>query len=64
MSTTEKLALSVAEAAELLGVSRPLMYEIVRREDFTAAFKVGTRTLISRSGLEAWIEAQAGRMGA
>lgn len=64
MSTTEKLALSVAEAAALLGVSRPKMYEVIRREDFTAAFKIGTRTLISRAGLEAWIEAQAGGRGA
>ena len=61
MSVSEKLALSVAEAAALLGVSRPTMYELTRREDFTAAFKLGKRTLISRSGLESWIEEQAGR---
>ncbi len=55
----EKIALSVTEAAELLGVSRPTMYQIVRRTDFNAAFKVGTRTLISRSGLEEWTKRQA-----
>ena len=64
MSANEKLALSITEAAALLGISKPKMYEIARREDFRAAFKVGTRTLISRSGLEEWVKAQAGRMEA
>ena len=59
---TDKIAISVSEAAELLGISKPKMYEIIRREDFKAAFQVGTRTLISRSKLESWVEMQAGGM--
>ena len=55
---TDRLALSVTEAAEALNVSRPTMYQLMRRADFPA-FRVGRRTLISRSGLERWIEAQA-----
>lgn len=55
----EKIALSVAEAASALGVSRPTMYEIIRRDDFDAAFKVGTRTLISKSRLEEWTQRKA-----
>ena len=55
---TDRLALSVTEAAEALNVSRPTVYQIMRRADFPA-FRVGRRTLISRSGLERWIEAQA-----
>ena len=58
MQTTEKLALDVSEAAALLGVSRPTMYEIMNRADFTAAFRIGTRRKISRAGLIAWIERQ------
>lgn len=54
----EKLALDVSEAAALLGVSRPVMYQIMGREDFTAAFRIGSRRKISRAGLVAWIEAQ------
>lgn len=55
---TDRLALSVTEAAEALNVSRPTVYQLMRRADFPA-FRVGRRTLISRSGLERWIEAQA-----
>lgn len=54
----EKLALSVAEMAAELGISRPKAYDIIHREDFNAAFKCGTRTLISRARLAAWIDKQ------
>lgn len=59
----EKLAVSPAEAAQLLGVSKPTVYQLLRRADFPAAFKIGTRTLISRSALEKWVEAQAATGG-
>ena len=55
---TEKLALSAAEAAQLIGVSKPTVYLLCKREDFPS-FYVGGRLLISRRGLEAWIEQQA-----
>ncbi len=55
----EPLAVSTAEAARLLGVSRPTVYQLINRADFPA-FKVGARTLISVAGLERWVEAQAG----
>lgn len=55
----DKIALSVTEAAELLGVSRPTMYQLTRQIGFPV-FKVGSRTLISRSGLEEWVRAQTG----
>lgn len=54
----EKLALSAAEAAALIGVSRPSVYLLCKREDFPS-FYVGGRLLISRRGLEAWVEQQA-----
>ena len=53
-----KLALSVSETANLLGVSRPTVYGLIHRGDFPA-FKVGSRTLISRAGLAAWVEKQS-----
>ena len=55
---TEKLALSAAEAAQLIGVSKPTVYLLCKRDDFPS-FYVGGRLLISRRGLEAWIEQQA-----
>lgn len=60
MGNAEKMALSVSETATLLGVSRPTVYQLMHREDFPA-FKVGTRTLISRAGLETWVDTQAAR---
>lgn len=62
MSATgkERLALSVTEAAALLGVSRPTVYELINREDFPS-FRIGTRRVISRAGLERWVEAQAAK---
>lgn len=58
MLADQKIALNVTEAAELLSVSRPTMYEIIRRDDFDAAFRIGSRTLIHREKLSAWAAAQ------
>ena len=60
MEVTEKLAISVNEAAALLGISRPTMYELIHREDFPS-FQIGRRTLISRVRLAEWVEAQASK---
>lgn len=61
--TTQKAALSVTEAAEMLGVTRQTVYtQLLHREDFPV-FKIGTRTLISAAGLERWIEEQSARGG-
>lgn len=54
----ERLAYSPAEAAEVLGVSRPTVYQLMHREDFPS-FKVGARTLISADGLREWVRQQA-----
>lgn len=62
--TMEPLAVSAAEAARLLGVSKPTIYQYVGRADFPS-FKLGTRTLISVDGLRAWVEKQSrGEAGA
>lgn len=54
----EPLAVSAAEAARLLSVSRPTLYQYIGRDDFPS-FKLGNRVLISVSGLQAWIDRQA-----
>ena len=53
-----KLAVSVAEMAEMLSISRPTAYEIIRRDDFSGAFKVGSRTLVSVASIQKWIDQQ------
>lgn len=57
MEKLEPLAVSAPEAARLLGVSKPTVYQMMNREDFPA-FKVGARTLISVEGLREWIRKQ------
>ena len=57
MDKLEPLAVSAPEAARLLGVSKPTVYQMMNREDFPA-FKVGARTLISVEGLREWISKQ------
>lgn len=56
----EPLAVSAAEAARLLGVSRPTIYQYIGRADFPS-FKLGNRTLIAVDGLRAWVRAQVER---
>lgn len=53
-----KMALSVAEVAALLGVSKPTVYNLMRTDGFPA-FKVGGRTLVSKAKLEEWISSRA-----
>ena len=57
MDHLEPLAVSAPEAARLLGVSKPTVYQLMNRADFPA-FKIGTRTLISVEGLREWTRKQ------
>lgn len=59
MQKNEKIALSVKDAAALIGVSKSKMYEIMRREDADFALRLGGRILISRPRLESWIDRMA-----
>ena len=40
IATTDKLTLSISETAAALGVSRPTVYNLIRREGFPA-FRIG-----------------------
>ncbi len=57
-TTPAKIAVNVSEAAELISVSRPTMYEILNRSDFTGTFRVGSKRLISVEALREWVEKQ------
>ena len=58
----KKLTLSISETAEVLGVSRPVVYQLTHRADFPA-FKIGSRTVVSVSKLREWVERQADHSG-
>lgn len=53
----EPLAVSPAECARLLSVSRPKVYDLINQGGFPS-FKLGSRTLISVEGLRAWVAMQ------
>jgi excisionase family DNA binding protein len=60
METTvklEKLTYSVDEAAEVLGVSRSKMYQIIKMDGFPV-LALGGRRLVSVKGLARWVEEQ------
>ncbi len=57
----EKLALSVDEMAQLLGISRPIAYKLIKQEGFPA-IKVGDRRiLIPVEALRAWLNNESGK---
>ncbi len=53
-------SMSVKEAAAIVGVSVPVMYEISHRDDFPACLTVGRKRVILRHKLFEWMERQAG----
>ena len=55
MSSTERPTLSVAETAELLGISRWLVQQAVR-DGSLPSLRVGRRILIPRARLQAWLD--------
>lgn len=54
----EKKTLSVAEAAEVVGVSTRYMYDLVKIKGFPT-IQIGRRLLVSAKGLELWLDEQA-----
>lgn len=61
MDIKQKLAYNVTEAALLLGVSRPKLYEMTNMEGFPCIRTGGERTriIIPAKPLEAWLEKMA-----
>ncbi|MBE6628979.1 MAG: helix-turn-helix domain-containing protein [Ruminococcaceae bacterium] len=59
----EKLTLSVDELAQELGISKPLAYELARREGFPAIRISERRIIIPVDALRSWLNANAGVFG-
>ena len=53
----DKLAYSITEAAQVLGVSRPTVYALIKQQGFPV-FQIGGRKLVSVEGLRDWIRSQ------
>lgn len=55
----KKLTINVAELAEVLGVSKPVAYELTRKNGFPAVRVSERRIIIPVDGLCRWLEAEA-----
>lgn len=56
-NTIAPLAVSAAEAARMLDISKPSLYKLMHQQGFPS-FKAGGRTLISVDGLRDWVRRQ------
>lgn len=57
MAETERLALRMNEAAEVLGISRSKAYELARRGEIPVV-RIGHSVRVPVNGLRRWLEAQ------
>lgn len=54
MENTQKLAVSVPEAAQMLGVSRQTAYALVNSSDF-GAVRIGRKIIVPIAAMERWL---------
>lgn len=58
---SEKLTVSVDEMASMLGISRPVAYELTKREGFPAVRISERRIIVPVEALKKWLNEQAAR---
>ncbi len=54
----KRLSVSAKEAAQMIGVSMPTMYELCHRADFPS-MTIGKKIIIPIEGLEQWLTEQS-----
>ena len=59
--TTNRMVFSVDEMARELGISRPVAYELIKKDGFPAVRISDRRIVIPADKLRAWLNAQAER---
>lgn len=52
---SESANMGVKEMAQYLGIGITNAYNLTRKKDFPAAFKIGGKVLINRNRLDEWI---------
>lgn len=55
--SSQRLAVSIDEAAHLLSISRPVAYDLTKRRDFPS-FRIGKRVLVNVRALQCWLDEQ------
>ena len=61
--SNEKLTLSVDELARELGISKPLAYDLIKREGFPSIRISERRIIVPVDTLRSWLNANAGLIG-
>ena len=61
--SNEKLTLSVEELANELGISKPLAYDLIKRDGFPSVRVSERRIVIPVDALRSWLNANAGLIG-
>jgi excisionase family DNA binding protein len=59
IQSSERIAMSVEDAARLVGVGRSKIFEAIRKDGGLRSVKLGGRRLLLRADLERWLEANA-----
>ena len=57
----DNITMTVKETAQYLGVSKELIYKLIKLGEFTPVLRVGKSIRIQKSKLEKWIEEQTER---
>lgn len=60
---TEKLTVSVDEMAAMLGISRPVAYELTKRDGFPAVRVSERRIIVPVEALKRWLNEQVAARG-
>jgi excisionase family DNA binding protein len=61
--SNDKLTLSVEEMAQELGISKPLAYDLIKRDGFPSVRISERRIIIPVDALRSWLNANAGLIG-
>lgn len=57
MNRVKPLSVSTTVAAQMIGVSRPTLYTLLRKKEIPS-FQIGNRRLIPTAELAAWVKNQ------
>ncbi len=61
VSTQEKRCYTVKELQEILGISRPTVYELLKKNEFRW-IRIGTKYRISKKSFDEWLDQKTEKM--
>jgi excisionase family DNA binding protein len=60
MTTKNELAMSIAEAAGLIGVSKSTLYALAKRSELPGTRRIGSRIVVHRQVFNEWLSEGSG----